>query len=86
MTTISLDLLGLSSEAAEKLAELNIKSVEAFSSRVSDPTAAENLRLYINVDSATMTTAVERALKLVPPTDMQNHAVGGGLIKSKDPK
>lgn len=72
--------LGLPDKAVTKLASLRIDSVEAFSSRVSDPAAAERLRLYIGVDPETMNAAVEEALKVAPASG-DRRAIGGALVR-----
>lgn len=74
--------LGLPDKAVAKLASLRIDSVEAFSSRVADPTAAERLRLYIEVDPETMSAAVERALEAAPPAS-EKRVLGGALIRDR---
>lgn len=76
----ALSSLGLPDKAVARLASLRIDSVEAFSSRVSDPAAAERLRVYMDVDPETMSAAVEAALK-VAPGHGDRRAIGGALIR-----
>ena len=83
LSTLDIALLGLSNEAAAKLAELNIRTVEAFSSRVSDPNAIERIRLHIGANTMTMSSAVTRALQLAPPAQPNNRVAGGALVRNE---
>src|SRR3989344_8622280 len=86
MSTTSINFLGLPDEAVNKLAELNIKSVEAFSSRVSDMESAESMSHYLGLDEAAMNDVLRRAFEIAPPVERHQQAVGGALIPDEDPE
>lgn len=81
MALSTLSALGFPSEVLAKLARLNIKSVEAFSSRLSDAAAIERLRDYLDVDSELMDRAVRIAAEVKGPTLSMGRARGGALVR-----